>query len=65
MSDNMQKENEVASPCIRNCCLNNEDICLGCFRHLNEIIGWQSASSEKKSVILTNCQQRREQSEVK
>ena len=66
MDDNASKNNEeISSPCIRNCCLNNEDICLGCFRHLNEITGWQSASNEKKSAILINCQQRREQSEVK
>ncbi|MGZ8185918.1 MAG: DUF1289 domain-containing protein [Methylobacter sp.] len=32
----------IASPCIRNCCLNNDDICLGCFRSLHEIINCSS-----------------------
>jgi predicted Fe-S protein YdhL (DUF1289 family) len=62
--DNISKKiEEVSSPCIRNCCLNNDDICLGCFRHLKEITGWQNASNEKKLAILTTCQQRREQSD--
>jgi len=44
----------VESPCIRNCCLNQQNICLGCFRHLDEIIGWRSFSAEKKQLILIN-----------
>jgi uncharacterized protein len=27
-----------ASPCIRNCCLDAAEVCLGCGRHLQEII---------------------------
>ncbi|WP_239649575.1 DUF1289 domain-containing protein [Methylocucumis oryzae] len=23
---------KIDSPCVRNCCLNNDDVCLGCFR---------------------------------
>jgi len=59
--DDIEKENMLISPCIRNCCLNNDDICLGCFRHLNEITGWQGASNETKAEILIKCRQRREQ----
>jgi len=56
----MYQENskEVASPCIRNCCLNQQDICLGCFRHLDEIIGWRSFSVEKKQLVLANSVKR-------
>ena len=30
----------VKSPCIRNCCLDENDICLGCFRSVEEITSW-------------------------
>jgi uncharacterized protein len=50
----------VASPCIRNCCLNEEDVCLGCFRLLPEIVGWSDADSTERQVILNNTEARRE-----
>ena len=51
------------SPCVRNCCLDNNDICVGCYRHLKEITSWQSYSEQEKKQVLTTCQQRREQSD--
>lgn len=50
----------VESPCVRNCCLDQDDICLGCFRHLNEIIAWGNASAQVRLAILERCAQRRE-----
>jgi uncharacterized protein len=50
----------VASPCIRNCCLNEEDVCLGCFRLLPEIVGWAGADNPERQVILNNTEARRE-----
>ncbi len=45
-------EKSLKSPCVRNCCLDGKDICLGCFRHLDEIIGWtQMTENEKKAVL--------------
>ncbi|MBT2912746.1 DUF1289 domain-containing protein, partial [Vibrio anguillarum] len=32
----MSEVEEPKSPCIRQCCLDEMDICLGCFRSLNE-----------------------------
>lgn len=43
---------DIPSPCVRNCCLNEQDICLGCFRHLDEIIQWGNASNSAKQVIV-------------
>jgi len=40
------------SPCVRNCCLNEADICSGCLRSLDEIKEWGKASEEAKKVIL-------------
>jgi len=47
---------ELSSPCIRNCCLDKQDICLGCFRSLDEIMQWGRSETtlEQKSQILAN-----------
>jgi uncharacterized protein len=49
----------IESPCIRNCCLNEEDVCVGCFRLLPEIVGWSDADSTERQVILNNTEARR------
>jgi len=54
-------EQAIASPCVRNCCLNNNDVCLGCFRHINEITGWRDFSIAQKIEVLQLCHQRRSQ----
>ncbi|PCJ14783.1 MAG: DUF1289 domain-containing protein [Gammaproteobacteria bacterium] len=48
------------SPCIRNCCLDAHDICLGCFRHIDEITGWNSFSEQEKERVLTVIHARKE-----
>ncbi len=52
----------TTSPCIRNCCLDNDDICMGCYRSLREILIWQAASAEEKQKILHNCAERKQKS---
>ena len=42
----------IASPCIDTCCLNEEDICLGCFRSLEEILAWRAATDTQKQLFL-------------
>jgi len=42
----------MESPCIRNCCLDDQDICLGCFRSLDNIIQWRGATEAQKREIL-------------
>lgn len=44
---------EMASPCVRNCCLNQVDYCLGCKRHLDEIVSWRSYSNAQRQAIMT------------
>jgi len=48
----------VESPCIRNCCLSENDICLGCFRSLEEITRWNEADNQERINILKNAGQR-------
>lgn len=49
----------IPSPCVRNCSLDEQNICLGCLRHLDEIIGWQERSTAEKKHIELNCEIRR------
>ncbi|WP_259238892.1 DUF1289 domain-containing protein [Rheinheimera pacifica] len=46
------------SPCVRNCCLDQHDCCLGCGRLLNEIVEWHSADSIRRDTILILAAQR-------
>lgn len=57
----MPDEDDIASPCIRNCCLDDKDVCLGCFRHVDEIMEWSAATPERKREILAAAQDGREQ----
>ncbi len=44
--------NDVASPCIKLCKLDERSMCLGCARSLEEIAGWsQMNNAEKQSVL--------------
>jgi len=50
------------SPCIRNCCLDDDDICLGCFRSMLEITQWGMVNNQQRIIILQNAQKRRDSS---
>ncbi|MEC5398493.1 DUF1289 domain-containing protein [Uliginosibacterium sp. H1] len=50
----------VASPCIRHCCLDpDSDVCVGCFRTLDEITGWSQADDAQRAAVLQRCVARR------
>jgi len=49
----------VESPCIRNCCLDDNDMCLGCFRMLDEILIWGTANSKQQLDIVQKCAKRK------
>lgn len=48
----------MESPCVRKCTLNEQDMCLGCGRMLNEITTWTSYSEKRRTEIMKNCVQR-------
>jgi predicted Fe-S protein YdhL (DUF1289 family) len=50
---------KIVSPCVRNCCLDLQDICVGCFRHYDEIISWLDMTDEQRQQVLIKCQQRK------
>ena len=51
----------LASPCERNCCLDEDHVCMGCGRSLEEIIAWSGASDADKRAILDRSRARTEQ----
>jgi len=55
-------EDEPQSPCISVCLLDEQDICLGCFRSADEITDWLMASPQQKREILERSVQRRDAS---
>ena len=51
-------EGELVSPCVRNCCLDANDICLGCGRSLKEILDWHKVSESERQEILALAKKR-------
>ena len=52
-------EDGVQSPCIDNCCLNDEKICLGCFRSIVEIAQWSQVNDKVRQDVLHKAEIRR------
>jgi predicted Fe-S protein YdhL (DUF1289 family) len=62
MNMNSLQENnlQTESPCIRECKLNkNTDLCISCFRSMEEIRTWRYMSDEQKHFINTSLNERR------
>ena len=55
----------IASPCVKNCCLDKQDICLGCDRTIDEIIRWGDANDKEKLLMLEKAKKRTEHRESK
>lgn len=55
---NKNKDKEL-SPCVRNCCLDENDICIGCLRSLSEILNWRELPLSEKKAIMERCKQRK------
>lgn len=47
------------SPCNRHCTLSADDLCVGCFRSLEEILKWRSLSESEQQQVLKRCQKRK------
>ena len=55
---NATPSDPLASPCVRNCCLDVDNVCMGCGRLLEEIVQWGTASDSDKSAILARSRER-------
>jgi predicted Fe-S protein YdhL (DUF1289 family) len=56
---------DVASPCVRNCCLDEKEVCLGCGRSLDEIKAWSEAGDAERFKILEQATRRRAEREAR
>lgn len=45
----------ILTPCVRNCCLDEHDVCLGCCRTLDEILAWRQLTDQEKTTIMDDC----------
>ncbi|WP_366943097.1 DUF1289 domain-containing protein [Zhongshania sp.] len=52
------KEKPVASPCVSVCALDEEDICMGCYRSLREIGDWSELNNAAKREVIVLANQR-------
>jgi predicted Fe-S protein YdhL (DUF1289 family) len=48
----MSDDSEFSTPCIGVCQYDNEDICRGCFRTLDEISNWALMTEEERKEIM-------------
>jgi predicted Fe-S protein YdhL (DUF1289 family) len=53
----------VASPCVRICTLDDEEVCIGCGRALAEIVGWTKMSPSEQRAVCVRAAQRRSERE--
>lgn len=55
----LSMEQKIANPCVRNCCLDDGNICMGCFRTLEEILAWRSLTVKQRKAVLADTERRR------
>ena len=58
-STDLAANNPVDSPCIRLCTLDDDDICVGCFRSMAEICAWGGAADDERRKILAASELRK------
>ena len=46
------------SPCVNICTLDDEQVCLGCLRRLEEIIAWPTMSGEEQWALIDKLRYR-------
>ncbi|MHC5787288.1 DUF1289 domain-containing protein [Pseudomonas idahonensis] len=51
-------ERPVASPCVSICALDEQDICTGCQRTVDEITRWSHMDNSERRAVLALCHER-------
>ena len=46
------------SPCVSVCKLDERNVCIGCWRSLDEIAAWSRLTEQQKITVLENCARR-------
>ncbi len=55
----LKKKSGIKSPCIHVCTLDDEKICMGCYRSAEEVRNWFRYTDEQKLQSLKNSEIRR------
>jgi predicted Fe-S protein YdhL (DUF1289 family) len=58
IDDTLEKEVLIASPCISICALDENDVCVGCYRSGQEITRWSVADNTERRTILASAAER-------
>lgn len=51
-------EKQVSSPCVNICALDENDICTGCQRSVDEIRRWSCMGNGERREVLLRCHER-------
>ena len=54
----------VESPCVACCRLNADKVCVGCYRHITEIVDWNRRTDDENSAILQQVAKRKRQAQL-
>lgn len=63
MSDSKLQQ-DVASPCVSICALDDDDVCVGCYRTGAEISQWGALSNEEKMSVMDKVKDRESRSYI-
>jgi len=61
MSGDNQKEEFVYSPCLGVCVIDDDEMCIGCFRLLTEIQWWPTFDQKERKHIVDACSERKKE----
>ena len=61
-NDKLGKPGVVKSPCINICCLDDQDVCSGCYRTSEEITLWGSMNNDQRHEVMKKVAQREKDS---
>lgn len=59
-----KKNDVVVSPCVGICALNNDDLCVGCYRTGFEISGWGGMDKNERRAVLELVKEREKSSYI-
>lgn len=54
----MSEARAVQSPCVSVCALDDDDICMGCYRSLREISDWSEMNNERRREVVLLAHER-------
>lgn len=58
----MSVADKVRSPCVSICCLDENDICIGCHRSGDEITQWSQLTNDERLDVLRKVAEREQKS---